>query len=80
MRTWEPIGSGSFIGTILTADFFRASAYIYANYYPPKTAGDKLHLTITRRPSFRLIENHDKFIQRINQVMLDYVGIYFLCY
>ena len=74
------IGSGSFIGTVLTADFFRASAYIYTNYYPRKTVGDRLQLTIVRRPSFRLIENHERFIQRINQVLLDYVSHSLLCH
>lgn len=73
MRNWEPIGSGSFLGTALASDFFRASAYVYENYYPPRDRGDKLYLTIVRRPTFRLILNHDKFVQKINMKLLDYV-------
>lgn len=74
IRNWEPIGSGSFLGTVLAADFFRASAYVYENYYPPQDHGDKLLLTIVRRPTIRLILNHDKFIQKINSKLLDYVS------
>lgn len=46
------------------------------NYYPPHYRNGKLQLTIVRRPTFRLILNHDKFIKRINQMLLDYV---YLC-
>lgn len=73
MRNWEPIGSGSFIGTALAADFFRMSAYVYENYYPPTNRGNKVYLTINRRVTNRFILNLDKFIQKINQKLLDYV-------
>ena len=75
VRNWEPAGSGSFLGTTLAADFFRASAYRYAHFFPRKELlpGDKLKLTIVRRPTIRLIENHEHFIQRINKLLLDYV-------
>ena len=73
IRNWEPIGSGSFIGTVLAADFFRASAYVYENYFPPREYREKIQLTIVRRPSNRYILNLDQFIQKINQKLLDYV-------
>ena len=75
MRNWEPIGSGSFIGTALAADFFRMSAYVYENYYPPTNRGDKVYLTINRRVTNRFILNLDKFIQKINQRLFDYVFV-----
>ena len=80
LRNWEPAGSGSFLGTLLAADWLRAAAYTYMNFYPPHYRNEKLQLTIVRRPTFRLVLNHDKLIKRINQMLLDYVGKRRRCY